>query len=176
MKCQSFRPILSAIKTFIETLTEPIIKNNFTVKKSFLIKYVNKIQNNLWPVLTLSTSSPIYRWRKLLKSVVTHFIRIKNCCLTSIKISLRNSTLQRLFFFFFFDCIVYEQVDEEIWINNCLDEFNPVYYKKYVDDTFVLFRSAHYCDKFNEYLNEKHANINWQKKKRLTGHYHFQMC
>ena len=47
MKCQSFRPILSAIKTFIETLNEPIIKKNFTVKKSFLIKYVNKIQNNL---------------------------------------------------------------------------------------------------------------------------------
>ena len=47
MKYQSFRPILSAIKTFIETLNEPIIKKNFTVKKSFLIKYVNKIQNNL---------------------------------------------------------------------------------------------------------------------------------
>ena len=61
---------------------------------------------------------------------------------------------------FFFDCIVYEQVDEEIWINNCLDKFNPVYDKKYVDDTFVLFRSAHHCDKFKEYLNEKQANIN----------------
>ena len=55
-----------------------------------LRKYVNKILNTLWLVLTLSPFSPIYHWRKLLKSVVTPFIRIKNCCVTSVKISLRN--------------------------------------------------------------------------------------
>ena len=98
-KCSPFRPILSAIKTlsynlakFLVPLIEPITKNNFSLKivLNSLRKYVNKILNILWPVLTLSVFSPIYHWRKLLKSVVTHYIRIKNCCLTSIKISLRN--------------------------------------------------------------------------------------
>ena len=64
-KWPPFRPILSAIKSPSYNLAK------------FL-------------VLTLSPFSPIYHWRKLLKSVVTHFIRIKNCCVTSVKISLRN--------------------------------------------------------------------------------------
>ena len=55
-----------------------------------LRKCVEKILNNFWPVLTMSPFSPIYHWWKLLKSVTTHFIRIKNFCITSVKISLRN--------------------------------------------------------------------------------------
>ena len=98
-KCPLLRTILSEIKfpsynlaKFLVPLIEPITKNNFTVKivLNFLRKYVNKILNTLWPVSMLSSFSPIYHWRKLLKSVVTHFIRIKNCCVTSVKISLRN--------------------------------------------------------------------------------------
>ena len=74
-----------------------------------------------------------------------------------------------------FDCIVYQQVDglamgsplgpslangflahyEQIWLNDCLDEFKLVHYKRYVDDTFVLFQSPHHVEKFNEYLNNK---------------------
>ena len=30
---------------------------------------------------------------------------------------------------------------ELIWLNDCPDEFIPVYYKRYVDDIFALFRS-----------------------------------
>ena len=30
---------------------------------------------------------------------------------------------------------------EQIWLNDFRDEFKPVYYKRYVDDIFVLFRS-----------------------------------
>ena len=61
--------------------------------------------------------------------------------------------------FFLFDGIVYKQVDgvamgsplcptlanaflahyEQIWFNDCPDEFKSVYYKRYVDDIFVLF-------------------------------------
>ena len=98
-KCPALRPILSAIKTpsynlakILVPLIKPITKNNFTVKivLNSLRKYVNKILNTLWLFLTFSLFSPIYHWRKLFTSVVTHFIRIKNCCVTSIKISLRN--------------------------------------------------------------------------------------
>ena len=48
---------------------------------------------------------------------------------------------------------------EQIWLNDCPDKFKPVYYKRYVDNIFVLFRSPHHLEKFNEYLNTRHANI-----------------
>ena len=58
---------------------------------------------------------------------------------------------------------------EQIWLNCCPDEFKPVYYKRYVDDTFVLFQSPHHLEKFNEYLNTKHANIKFTSEKEVNG-------
>ena len=74
-----------------------------------------------------------------------------------------------------FEGLVYQQVDgvamssplgpslpnaflahcEQIWFNYCQDELKPVYYKRYVDDIFVLFWSPQHLEKFNEYLNTK---------------------
>ena len=87
--------------------------------------------------------------------------------------------LAHLHNYFLVDGIVYQQVDgvaigsplgpslanaflahyEQTWLNDCPDEFRPVYYKKYVGDIFVLFQSPHNLEKFSEYLNAKHANI-----------------
>ena len=58
---------------------------------------------------------------------------------------------------------------EQIWLNDCPNEFKPVYYKRYVDDIFVLFRSPHHLEKFNEYLNTKHANIKFTSEKEVNG-------
>ena len=58
---------------------------------------------------------------------------------------------------------------EQIWLNDCPDEFKSVYYKRYVDDIFVLFRSPHHLEKFNEYLNTKHANIKFTSEKEVNG-------
>ena len=91
--------------------------------------------------------------------------------------------------YFLFDGIIYEQVHgvamgspsrsswanaysahyEQIWINDCPDEFKPVYYKRYVDHVFVLFRSPHHFQKFNEYFNTKHANIKFTCEKNVNG-------
>ena len=38
-------------------------------------------------------------------------------------------------------------------------EFKPVIYRRYVDDTFLLFRSKHHIEKFRNYLNRQHRNI-----------------
>ena len=51
----------------------------------------------------------------------------------------------------------------------CPDELKPVYYKRYVDDIFVLFQYPHHLEKFNEYLNIKHTNIKFANVMRLTG-------
>ena len=58
---------------------------------------------------------------------------------------------------------------EQIWLNDCPDEFKHVHYKRYVDDIFVLFRSPHHLAKFNEYLNTKHANIKFTNEKEVSG-------
>ena len=44
-----------------------------------------------------------------------------------------------------------------------------MYYKRYVDDIFVLFRSPHHLEKFNEYLNTNHANIKFTSEKEING-------
>ena len=48
---------------------------------------------------------------------------------------------------------------ENIWLQNCPSEFKPVIYRRYVDDTFLLFRSKHHIEKFRNYLNRQHKNI-----------------
>ena len=58
---------------------------------------------------------------------------------------------------------------EQIWLDDCSDEFKPVYYKRYEDDIFVPFQSPHHLDKFNEYLNTKHANIKFTSEKVVNG-------
>ena len=48
---------------------------------------------------------------------------------------------------------------EKIWLQNCPSEFKPIIYRRYVDDTFLLFRSKHHIEKFQNYLNRQHKNI-----------------
>ena len=48
---------------------------------------------------------------------------------------------------------------EKFWLQNCLSKFKPVIYRRYVDDTFLLFRSKHHIEKFRNYLNGQHKNI-----------------
>ena len=54
---------------------------------------------------------------------------------------------------------------EQIWLNECPDEFKPAYYRRYVDDIFVLFRSPDHLEKFKNYLNSKHRNIRFTCEK-----------
>ena len=46
---------------------------------------------------------------------------------------------------------------EQIRLNENPDQFKPVYYKRYVDDIFVLFRPTYHHEKFHEYLNTKYG-------------------
>ena len=48
---------------------------------------------------------------------------------------------------------------ETQWINSCPTEFKPVAYKRYVDDTFILFSQPSHAQLFLGYLNSKHSNI-----------------
>ena len=80
---------------------------------------------------------------------------------------------------FVFDGTLYKQIDgvamgsplgptlanaflvyhEENWLEHCPVEYRPLYYRRYVDDVFVLFNSAEHLKRFYSYLNSRHLNI-----------------
>ena len=39
-----------------------------------------------------------------------------------------------------------------VWLENCPTKFKPVVYKKYNDDTFLVFGSTEYVEKKTNYL------------------------
>ena len=48
---------------------------------------------------------------------------------------------------------------EENLLNNCNPNFKPLFYNRYLDDTFVIFRNEQQCNSFLEYINNAHPNI-----------------
>ena len=48
---------------------------------------------------------------------------------------------------------------EKIWLQNCPSKFKPVIYRRYVDDTFLLFRLKHHIEKFRNYFNRQQKSI-----------------
>ena len=48
---------------------------------------------------------------------------------------------------------------EKKWLDNCPIDFKPLYYRRYVDDTFLIFKHQSHVDLFLNYLNSKHPNI-----------------
>ena len=48
---------------------------------------------------------------------------------------------------------------EKIWLDNCPLSFKPTFYKRYVDDTFILFKDKSHVGLFLNYLNSQHPNI-----------------
>ena len=48
---------------------------------------------------------------------------------------------------------------EETWLDNCPKQFKSIYYKRYVDDCFTLFKSQDHVIPFLNDLNSKHHRI-----------------
>ena len=48
---------------------------------------------------------------------------------------------------------------ERKWINECLVDFKPTYYKTYVDDTFAIFENQDQANKFLDYMNKQLQKI-----------------
>ena len=65
---------------------------------------------------------------------------------------------------------------ERNWLNRCPLEFKPVFYKRYMDDTCLLFRHQSHVDKFLEYLNSQHSNIQFTSENEENGHLSFLDC
>ena len=57
--------------------------------------------------------------------------------------------------------------------SNCLkdwqQDFKPVYYKRYVDDIFVLFNKQKHVQLFLECISKKHENIKFSIETEING-------
>ena len=58
-------------------------------------------------------------------------------------------------------------------LKDCPHSLKPVFYRRYVDDMFVLFFSLSQADKFKKYLSSKHPNINFSLEKENDGRLSF---
>ena len=188
-KTPPFRPILSAIGTcsynmakFFVPILKPVSINQYTVNDSFSFADEIRMQDsNLYmtsfDVKSLFTNIPLdetisicvdklYHRKKKVKGM------LKRHCMELLTLATKSSC-------FLFNNTYYTQIDgvamgsplgptlanvflshhEETWLEKCPSHFKPVYYRRYVDDVIVLFKSKDHVKMFLRYLNSRHKNI-----------------
>lgn len=62
---------------------------------------------------------------------------------------------------------------EKLWLQNCPQDFSPVLYKRYIDDTFVLFNNSNDAGLFLNYLNSQHQNIKFTSELETNSSINF---
>ena len=58
---------------------------------------------------------------------------------------------------------------ENIWVEICPSHFKPIIYRRFLDDTFLLFRSKDHVEKFRNYLNKQHKNKKFTSEIEQNG-------
>ena len=58
---------------------------------------------------------------------------------------------------------------EKLWLTSCPTSFAPIFYRRYVDDCFLLFKDRSHADLFLNYLNNQHRNIKFTMEKESNG-------
>ena len=58
---------------------------------------------------------------------------------------------------------------ENIWLENCPAHFKPIVYRRFTDDTYLLFRTKDYVEKFKNYLKKQHKNIKFTTGSEENG-------
>jgi len=65
---------------------------------------------------------------------------------------------------------------ESSWLADCPIHFKPVLYKRYLDDTFLLFNHESHVQLFLNYLNQKHPNIKFTSEQEVNRKLQFLDC
>ena len=184
-----FRPILSAIRTCAYNLARffvPILKeytiNEYTVKDSFsfaeeIVEQDSKLYMVSFDVESLFTNIPLDETIDICVDRVYHRKKIvKGLLKRHFKQLLTHATKSS---YFLFNGTYYSQIDgvamgsplgptlanlflayhEEKWLNDCPVQFKPKFFRRYVDDVFLLFDNRDQVKKFLRYLNSRHRNI-----------------
>ena len=185
------RPILSAINTptyklsqYMNQLLKPFTTNEYTAKDSF--SFANDIRsedpNNHMSSLdvdSLFTNIPLTETIKICADTLFESTMIVDGLTKDDFTELL--TLATTESFILFNGAYYQQIDgvamgsplgptlaniflghnEVKWLTACPAEFKPLYYRRYVDDIFLLFSEASQIDLFMNYMNKQHRNMNF---------------
>ena len=193
--CPPFRPILSAIGTpsyepakFLVPKLSTITFNEFTVKDSFafaeeILHQDGKLFMGSHDVDSLFTNIPLKENINICTNLLYKNVDVIEGISKSEFENLLCLATQESYFTF--KDILYKQkdgvamgsplgptianvflsFDEMKWLEQCPNESKSVFYRRYVDDIFVLFESAEHLSKFHAYLNTSHPNMSFHLNK-----------
>ena len=173
-----------SLSKFLVNLLAPLCNSPYAVKDSFsFAQEIQSFPNNNYcmasfDVVSLFTNIPVNETFSIIENILYNGTDTEHN-------GLCRKLFKKLFDLccrdnlFLFDNQLYKQVDgapmggcvspslaeifmkhhETIWLDNCPLSFRPVLYKRYVDDTFLLFRSRDHIVPFLNYLNSQHPLI-----------------
>ena len=198
--CPPFRPILSAINTptyklakFLVPILKSLSSNEHTVKDSFafaeeIVEQDSECFMGSLDVDSLFTNIPLEETIDICtNSLFENMEKVEGLSKIEFKELLSLATKES---YFVFNGQLYKQVDgvalgspvgptlakaflfhfEKNWLRNCPSDFKPPYYRRYVDDIFVLFTSPRHLEAFRNFLNGRHANLSFtiEREKQNT--------
>ena len=200
--CPPFRPILSAINTptyklakFLVPILKSLTSNEHTIKDSFafaeeIVEQDSECFMGSLDVDSLFTNIPLEEIIDICtNSLFENMEKVEGLSKIEFKELLSLATKES---YFVFNGQLYKQVDgvamgsplgptlanaflfrfEKNWLRNCPSDFKPHYYRRYVDDIFVLFTSARHLEAFRNFLNGGHANLSFtierEKQNRMS--------
>ena len=183
------RPILSAINTptyklskYLVKILEPHTKNSLTAKDSFTFATeVREQSSSLYmaslDVEALFTNIPLEETIDIcVEQVFKTEDKIEGLGKEDFRSMLSLATKES---FISFNGCFYKQIDgvamgsplgptfaniflcyhEEKWLNSCPVDIKPLFYRRYVDDIFLLFDKPEQVDCFKAYMNSRHPNM-----------------
>jgi len=182
------------ISKFLVNLLSPICNSEYSIKDSFsFAREISQFRNDNYvmasfDVSSLFTSIPISETIEIILSKLYSSDQ-------SVYSNLNRKDFRKLLELctkdniFIFNGDMYKQIDgapmggcvspslaeifmshhERHWLDDCPTEFKPVLYRRYVDDTFLLFKSAQHVPLFLQYVNSKHESINFTCEVELDG-------
>ena len=183
---------------YLVPLISPMAKNEFTVQDSFsFAKEIHNYKCNNSDILasfdikSLYTNIPLIETINIIIDLIFENNNIFNLFnKVQFKKFLEITLLDT---YFFFNKKLYKQVDglamgspiapilaniflcfhEKKWLNDCPVQFKPKLYRRYMDDSFLVFSDTTHVDLFLNYLNNKHPNIKFTKEIENNGHLPF---
>ena len=183
---------------FLVPILHPIATNEYTLDstKAFTddikqLRYGHPIYLASFDITSLYTNIPIDE---------TIAIAVDELCgENEVFINLEKRELKRMLELsvkdnvFYFNNTLYQQIDgcamgspasgtyanifmcfhEQNWLKDCPQQFKPLYYRRFADDTFVIFREEAHVAMFSDYLNSKHPNIKFTHEVELNNQLNF---
>ena len=176
-------PSYNLSKYLVDKLNH-LTTNEYTINNSYeFMKFITNNRNNdcimcSFDVKSLFTNIPLDETIDIILNQLTpnDDSTFNNFSRKQLKSTLELATKNS---FFIFNQNLYKQLDgvamgtpcgptlaniflgyyERKWLQECPIEFKPVTYRRYVDDTFLLFKNNNHIMNFLNYLNSQHNNI-----------------